>query len=190
MYRKNAWAQYAAEERARLNAFSDAYRGFLDNAKTEREAAAEAERICRSSGFRNLDALIKTGETLVPGDRVVFDLSAKGAKGIALVAETDAASAQQPVEGALYYTLTIAKSCSSPDGETRQSRAVLLPEIHGTSVTLNPDGNSWRADGGDWEETDGVGINLADLPDLSAPPTREAMRERARAVLAGILGEE
>lgn len=42
------------------------------------------------------------GMDLVPGDRVVFDLSAKGAQGIALVAETDAASAQQPVEGALY----------------------------------------------------------------------------------------
>ena len=70
MYRKNAWKQYSAEERARLNAFSDAYRAFLDNAKTEREAAAEAERICRAAGFRNLDALIKTGEPIGPGDRV------------------------------------------------------------------------------------------------------------------------
>ena len=58
MYRKNAWEQYSAEERARLYDFADAYRGFLDNAKTEREAAAEAERICRAAGFRNLDALI------------------------------------------------------------------------------------------------------------------------------------
>ena len=70
MYRKNAWEHYSAEERARLNAFSDAYRAFLDNAKTEREAAAEAERICRAAGFRNLDALIKTGEPIGPGDRV------------------------------------------------------------------------------------------------------------------------
>ena len=70
MFRKNAWEQYSAEERARLFAFSDAYRAFLDNAKTEREAAAEAERICRAAGFRNLDTLIKTGEPLEPGDRV------------------------------------------------------------------------------------------------------------------------
>ena len=70
MYRKNAWEQYSAEERARLSAFSDAYRVFLDNAKTEREAAAEAERICRAAGFRNLDTLIKTGELLGPGERV------------------------------------------------------------------------------------------------------------------------
>ena len=70
MYRKNAWERYSAEERARLAAFSDAYRAFLDNAKTEREAAAEAERICRAAGFRNLDTLIKTGEPLETGDRV------------------------------------------------------------------------------------------------------------------------
>ena len=70
MYRKNAWEHYSAEERAKLNAFSDAYRAFLDNAKTEREAASEAERICRAAGFRNLDTLIKTGEPLGPGDRV------------------------------------------------------------------------------------------------------------------------
>ena len=70
MYRKNAWEHYSAEERARLSAFSDSYRAFLDNAKTEREAAAEAERICRAAGFRNLDTLIKTGEPLEPGDRV------------------------------------------------------------------------------------------------------------------------
>lgn len=78
MYRKNAWEQYSAEERARLAAFSDAYRGFLDNAKTEREAAAEAERICRAAGFRNLDALIKTGEPLGPGDRVYRKWMNKG----------------------------------------------------------------------------------------------------------------
>ena len=70
MYKQNAWEHYSAEERARLAAFADAYRGFLDNAKTEREAAAEAERICRAAGFRNLDALIKTGEPIGPGDRV------------------------------------------------------------------------------------------------------------------------
>ncbi len=70
MYKKNAWEQYTAEERAKLNAFADDYRAFLDCAKTEREATAEAERICRAAGFRNLDALIKSGEPLGPGDRV------------------------------------------------------------------------------------------------------------------------
>ena len=70
MYRKNAWEQYSGEERALLGAFADDYRAFLDAAKTEREAAASAEELCRSAGFRNLDALIESGEPLGPGDRV------------------------------------------------------------------------------------------------------------------------
>ncbi len=70
MYRKNAWEQYGGEERARVSAFADDYRAFLDAAKTEREAAAAAEELCREAGFRNLDALIESGEPLGPGDRV------------------------------------------------------------------------------------------------------------------------
>ena len=70
MYRKNAWEQYNVEERARLAAFADDYRAFLDGAKTEREAASCAERLCAAAGFRNLDALIESGEPLGPGDRV------------------------------------------------------------------------------------------------------------------------
>ncbi len=70
MYRKDAWEQYTVEERARLAAFADDYRAFLDGAKTEREAAACAERLCAAAGFRNLDALIESGEPLGPGDRV------------------------------------------------------------------------------------------------------------------------
>ena len=70
MYRKNAWERYNGEERARLSAFADDYRLFLDDAKTEREAANLAEALCREAGFRNLDALIESGEPLGPGDRV------------------------------------------------------------------------------------------------------------------------
>ena len=70
MYRKNAWEYYDEVERARLGAFADDYRAYLDGAKTEREAASAAERLCRAAGFRNLDALIESGEPLGPGDRV------------------------------------------------------------------------------------------------------------------------
>ncbi|MBQ8110299.1 MAG: aminopeptidase [Clostridia bacterium] len=70
MYRKNAWEQYTVEDRARLAAFADDYRAFLDAAKTEREAADCAQRLCVEAGFRNLDALIESGEPLGPGDRV------------------------------------------------------------------------------------------------------------------------
>ena len=51
MYRENAWKHYDEAERAKLNAFAEAYKAFLDGAKTEREAAARAEEICRAAGF-------------------------------------------------------------------------------------------------------------------------------------------
>ena len=70
MYRKNAWENYDGEERARLGAFADAYRAFLDRSKTEREAAASAERVCRAAGFQNLDDLIEAGAALMPGESV------------------------------------------------------------------------------------------------------------------------
>ena len=64
MYRTNAWEHYSAEERARLYAFADAYRAYLDSAKTEREAASEAERICRDAGFPCLALGSVTEESL------------------------------------------------------------------------------------------------------------------------------
>ena len=70
MYRKNAWEHYEGTERARLEDFADGYRAFLDSAKTEREAADAGEAICKAAGFRDLDALIESGEPLGPGDRV------------------------------------------------------------------------------------------------------------------------
>ena len=70
MFRKNAWTRYDDAERGRLNAFAAGYRGYLDSAKTEREAADAAERLCVEAGFRDLDALIGSGEALKPGDKV------------------------------------------------------------------------------------------------------------------------
>ncbi len=70
MYRKNAWKNYDAAEKARLEAFAGSYRTFLDRAKTEREAAAAAEAIAVKAGFEDLDARIAAGAPLKPGDRV------------------------------------------------------------------------------------------------------------------------
>ena len=70
MYRENAWKHYDEAERAKLNAFAEAYKAFLDGAKTEREAAARAEEICRAAGFEDLEAKIASGAALKSGDRV------------------------------------------------------------------------------------------------------------------------
>ena len=70
MYRKNAWKNYDEAERAKLNAFAEAYKAYLDSAKTEREAATAAERIAVAAGFVDMERLIAEGRSLKPGDRV------------------------------------------------------------------------------------------------------------------------
>ena len=70
MYRKNAWEQYDEKELARLNAFAEKYKAYLDAGKTERECVTEAVRLAKESGFADLDEVIRQGGKLHAGDRV------------------------------------------------------------------------------------------------------------------------
>ncbi|MBE5807861.1 MAG: aminopeptidase [Clostridiales bacterium] len=77
MFRKNAWNEYAPEERSRALDFARSYMDFLNAAKTEREACACAEDICAAAGFRDLDKVIASGEKLKPGDKVYLNWMGK-----------------------------------------------------------------------------------------------------------------
>ena len=70
MYRVNAWEQYDESGRTQLERFASDYKAWLNSAKTEREAAAASEKLCRERGFADLDELIRSGTVLKPGDRV------------------------------------------------------------------------------------------------------------------------
>ncbi len=70
MERKNAWKTYNEYELMRLEAFSKEYCAFLDAGKTERECAAECEKIAKAAGFRNLYELVEQGAEVKPGDKV------------------------------------------------------------------------------------------------------------------------
>ena len=70
MYRKNAWEQYDEKELARLNAFAEKYKAYLDAGKTERECVTEAVRLAKEAGFADLDEVIRSGSKLHAGDRV------------------------------------------------------------------------------------------------------------------------
>ena len=61
MERKNAWKTYNEYELMRLEAFSKEYCKFLDAGKTERECAAECEKLAKAAGFKNLNELIEQG---------------------------------------------------------------------------------------------------------------------------------
>lgn len=63
---KNAWETYDSVQKEDVFAFSDGYKSFLNNAKTERLATAEALKIAKDYGFCD----ITEKDTLKAGDKV------------------------------------------------------------------------------------------------------------------------
>lgn len=70
MERKNVWSSYSEEQCAELEQLNRNYRSFLDAGKTERECVKEAVRLAKAAGYRDLQDVIKSGDTLKTGDRV------------------------------------------------------------------------------------------------------------------------
>lgn len=70
MERPNAWQRYTSEQAAELEQLATDYADFISRNKTERECVAEAIRLARKAGYRDLDECISAGTQLVPGDRV------------------------------------------------------------------------------------------------------------------------
>ena len=70
MYRNNAWKALAEGEKAKLEAFAEKYKAYLDAGKTERECVTESVRQAKEAGFVDLDVVLKEGKQLQPGDRV------------------------------------------------------------------------------------------------------------------------
>ncbi len=64
--RENAYARMSEEEIAKAEAFCEDYKKFLDAAKTEREACAEAVRLAEEKGFRPFEK----GRKYQSGDRI------------------------------------------------------------------------------------------------------------------------
>ena len=70
MYRKNAWKALQEGEMAKLEAFAEKYKAYLDAGKTERECVTESVRQAKEAGFIDLDEVLKEGKQLKAGDRV------------------------------------------------------------------------------------------------------------------------
>ena len=70
MNKKNAWATYTREQTKAAYDFSEDYKKFLDNAKTEREAVDALVNMAEDEGFCELNRLIESGEKLNAGDKV------------------------------------------------------------------------------------------------------------------------
>lgn len=78
METKNAWLKYTGEKKAEVFDFAEGYRKFISECKTERECANALYQDAKKAGFRDLDDLIASGETLKAGDRVIANNMGKG----------------------------------------------------------------------------------------------------------------
>ena len=70
MERKNTWELYDKKQLKELEKLNKEYRDFLDKGKTERECIDVIVNTIESAGYRELDTLVKEGQTLKPGDKV------------------------------------------------------------------------------------------------------------------------
>ena len=70
MYRKNAWKQYTDEQMKAVMEFSEGYKDYLSKGKTERICVDLTIKLAEKKGFRNLEDIVKAGETLKAGDKV------------------------------------------------------------------------------------------------------------------------
>jgi aspartyl aminopeptidase len=68
--RTNGYDKLAPAELKKLEAVCADYRAFLGAAKTERQAHDQAVKLLVAAGFKDLDAIIKTGGRLQPGDKI------------------------------------------------------------------------------------------------------------------------
>ncbi len=67
---KNTWELYKEEQLKEVDGFAQEYMSFLDNGKTERECIDEIVNQIEEEGYRELNAVIASGEKLAEGDRV------------------------------------------------------------------------------------------------------------------------
>lgn len=70
MEKKNAWLKYSAEDKKQVFNFSEQYRRFISDCKTERECVKEAVKLAEEKGYRDLQEVIDRQETLSAGDKV------------------------------------------------------------------------------------------------------------------------
>ena len=68
MYRKNAWLKYNQKEVKEVMAFSEGYKKFLSNSKTERLAVKEAKLLLEQKGFKAASEV----KSLKAGDKIYF----------------------------------------------------------------------------------------------------------------------
>ena len=71
--KKNTWLKYDEAELVKVMEYNENYRRFISKCKTERECVKESIRLATLKGYRDLKAIIATGESLKAGDKVYYN---------------------------------------------------------------------------------------------------------------------
>ncbi|MBP1888939.1 aspartyl aminopeptidase [Clostridium moniliforme] len=75
---KNAWKKYDEKGIQEIFNFNEGYKKFISKCKTERECVVESIKIAEEHGFKNLEDVINSNETLKTGDKVYANNMGKG----------------------------------------------------------------------------------------------------------------
>ena len=74
---ENAWKKYNAKEKKEVFSFTEGYRKFISDCKTERECVTEGIRIAEEHGFKDIEEYIKGKKQLKAGDKVYLNNKGK-----------------------------------------------------------------------------------------------------------------
>lgn len=78
MERKNAWEKYPQDKKQVVMDFSEGYRKFISDCKTERECVTEIEKQAKAAGFEDLKEILRANRTLKAGDKIYANNMGKG----------------------------------------------------------------------------------------------------------------
>ena len=70
---ENAWLKFDEKGRLDIFNFCEGYKNYMSVCKTERESVLEAIKLAEEKGYRDLNLVIKNGETLKSGDKVYLN---------------------------------------------------------------------------------------------------------------------
>ena len=68
--KKNLWSSYDEAAKKELHEINEKYKACLDAGKTERECVELSVNMARDAGYRDLEEILRSGETLKAGDKV------------------------------------------------------------------------------------------------------------------------
>ena len=167
--REIAWNKYDEQKMKEVMDFSEGYKKFISECKTERECVTESIKMAEAHGYRNLEDVIRNQETLKPGDKVYANNMGKTIalfligkepleKGMKILGAHIDSTRLDLKQNPLYEDKDLAMLETHYYGGIKKYQWVTLPlAMHG--VIVRKDGSSVQVNIGENENDPVVGIS-------------------------------